>query len=88
MKHYNIKIYGRVHGVGFRWSAKHKAKALNIFGFVQNEAEGTVYLEAEGEERNLLTFIEWCRRGPLFAHVERLEFEEKTPVGYNNFEIK
>lgn len=75
MKHLNIKIYGRVQGVFFRANAKKKAKELGITGFARNEPDGTVYIEAEGEEENLEKFLEWCHRGPPFAHVEKANSE-------------
>jgi acylphosphatase len=49
-KHFNIRISGRVQGVFFRASTKAKAEELGISGFVQNEPDGSVYIEAEGEE--------------------------------------
>ena len=46
-KHLNIKIYGRVQMVGFRYSAKEMADQLDIKGFAQNSPDGAVYIEAE-----------------------------------------
>ncbi len=88
MIHYNINISGRVHGVGFRWSAKQKAIGLGICGFVKNEGSRSVYIEAEGQEEELEEFLGWCHRGPFFAKVESLKFEESEIRGYNTFEIK
>ena len=88
MKHWNIKIYGRVQGVGFRLSAKSVAEKLNITGFARNESDGSVYLEAEGpvlsevegEKENLEKFLEWCHRGPLFARVDKVVVEEENQL--------
>jgi len=80
MKHLNIKIYGRVQGVGFRLSAKSVAEKLNITGFARNESDGSVYLEAEGEKENLEKFLEWCHRGPLFARVDKVVVEEENQL--------
>lgn len=88
MKHYDINISGRVHGVGFRWATKQKALGLSIWGFVKNESRNSVYIEAEGQEEDLEEFLGWCHRGPLFARVDKLEFEESEIKGYNKFEIK
>jgi len=68
-----IKIYGLVQGVFFRESAKEKAKELNIFCNPQNMADGTVEIAAEGEEKNVLQFIEWCKIGPVYAKIEKVE---------------
>lgn len=75
VKHLEIKIYGQVQGVGFRASAQTKAKELRILIFAKNEPDGTVLIEAEGEEINLEKFLAWCKKGPLFARVEKVEFE-------------
>ena len=76
MKHLSIRVSGKVQGVFFRASTKGKAEELNIKGNVRNNADGSVSIEAEGEEENLLQFVEWCKRGPKFAQVERCEVKE------------
>jgi acylphosphatase len=50
MKHYKIKITGRVQGIGLRFSAMQIAYRFEVKGFVQNLKDGSVYIEAEGEE--------------------------------------
>ena len=88
MRCYKIRISGRVHGVNFRWSTKQKAKGLGINGYVRNQEHRLVYIEAEGQEDCLEEFLAWCHRGPFFARVEKVEFEETDIAGYNTFEIK
>ena len=87
-KHLNVKIFGRVQGVSFRWQTQKKAKSFGFAGFVRNEPDGTVYIEAEGEDAQVTKFLDWCRKGPLFAKVENVEFEEAAVKGYTTFEIK
>ena len=43
-------VFGKVQGVWFRDSTCTEAQNLNIFGWVKNMPDGTVMLEAEGEE--------------------------------------
>ena len=76
MKHLNIKIHGQVQGVFFRATAQEKADALGIKVFAENQPDGSVYIEAEGEEENLNEFVKWCRQGPSFARVEKVEVTE------------
>ena len=71
--HLNIKIYGLVQGVFFRHSAQKEAEKLGLKGFARNEPDGAVYLEAEGEEKDLEKFLEWCRKGPPLAQVQKVE---------------
>jgi len=88
MKHLNIRVEGDVQGVGFRWSARSVAGRLGIRGFVRNEPDGSVYIEAEGEEAALDQFMEWCRRGPGAATVERVTVTEGPVKGSRGFDIR
>ena len=88
VKHYNIRIYGQVHGVFFRDFAKEKADFLGVFGFVQNEPDGAVYIEAEGEEDKLDEFINLVKQGPSIAKINRIEMTEDQVKNYNGFEIR
>lgn len=88
MKHLNIRIFGRVQGVFFRDSAKREADKLNILGFIWNESDGSVYIEAEGEEKALAEFVEWCKNGPRFAKVFRVDVENGITRGFNCFRVE
>lgn len=46
----HIVFYGRVQGVGFRYTAKHLAQSLGLTGWVRNDSEGTVTMEVQGRE--------------------------------------
>lgn len=83
MKHLVIRVYGQVQGVFFRDSAKKEADKLGLLGFVRNEADGTVYIEAEGEKDKLKNFLEWCRKGPPFSRVDKTD--EKWSGELKNF---
>lgn len=84
-----IRVYGRVQGVWFRAYTQRKAEELGIKGFVRNEADGSVYIEAEGEEQALQAFVEWCYEGSPLAKVERVEIAPlEPPPGYQEFAIR
>lgn len=87
-KHFSIRISGLVQGVWFRASTKEKADTLGITGLVRNEPDGSVYVEAEGEEEALRRFIEWCRRGPAHARVEKCDLREGALKTFQGFVIK
>lgn len=88
MKHYNIKIYGRVQGVFFRDFTRSTARFLGLKGFVKNRPDGSVYTEAEGDEAKLVELIRMCRKGPDVAHVDTVDIEEGEMKGFGSFEIR
>lgn len=88
IKHYNIFIFGRVQGVNFRYHGKIKAEKLMLTGWIRNEPDGSVKIEAEGSQAALAKFLDWCKSGPSFAQVAKLEVKEGAMVGYSNFEVR
>lgn len=70
----HVKIKGRVQGVGYRRWAEKKAKDfLSISGWVRNRISGEVEIYAHGDKEEIECFLVLCRRGPLFAKVEKIE---------------
>lgn len=89
IKHLNIKIFGQVHNVNFRYYTKQKAVELDLAGFVENRYQPElVYVEAEGEENALKEFTDWCRQGPLHADVLELVSKEGEIKNFSDFQIK
>ena len=43
------QIHGQVQGVGFRYRAMYAARELGLTGWVQNEEDGSVTLEVQGD---------------------------------------
>ncbi|MAX79194.1 MAG: acylphosphatase [Crocinitomicaceae bacterium] len=87
MKHINISVKGKVQGVFFRKNTQEKALSLGISGFVQNENDGSVYIEAEGFDEDLEEFVEWCHEGPDKAEVESVKVWKGQFQNYEDFEI-
>lgn len=46
-------ITGDVQGVGFRYRAKHAAELLGVTGWVRNEWDGSVEMEAQGTKEQM-----------------------------------
>jgi acylphosphatase len=86
MKHLNITVFGKVQGVFFRAATKAVADQLGIKGFVKNQEDGSVYIEAEGDDFSMESFLEWCNEGPQKAKVEKVEQAEAELKNYRNFE--
>lgn len=78
MKRVIINIYGLVQGVFFRYTTRKVARKIGVTGIVKNMPDGSVFIEAEGSEDKLLELLEFAKKGPKYAQVERMEhkFEE------------
>jgi acylphosphatase len=87
-KHFSINVMGRVQGVFFRASAREKAEELGVKGFVRNEPDGSVYIEAEADEKSLQQFMDWCWQGPPRARIDKLEVIEGEVRRFDAFEIR
>ncbi len=85
--HFNIKIFGIVQGVNFRFFAKIRADELDIKGFVRNEPDDGVFIEAEGEKEALDKFIQWCKTGPSSAKITEVKIEEGDYKNLKEFSI-
>ncbi|MCZ4242883.1 acylphosphatase [Pedobacter punctiformis] len=87
VKHINITVSGKVQGVFFRASTKAVADQMGIKGFVKNEKDGSVYIEAEAEQFILDAFMDWCKEGPEKSKVENVEVTDGELKNYRNFEV-
>ena len=89
MIQYEIKITGKVQGVGFRHFTQLKANDIGITGWVKNSRDGTVLIMAQGDETDLNTFIDFLQIGPTRARVERIsKHKMKLLSDFDNFSIK
>jgi acylphosphatase len=66
-------VRGEVQGVGYRMSARREAARHGLSGWVQNQPDGSVVVEAQGERAQILAFLSWCRLGPAGAEVSDVE---------------
>ena len=86
-KHLDIVVSGKVQGVYFRLSTKAVADQLGVKGTVRNEQDGTVVIQAEGDDFALDAFMDWCHEGPEKAVVENVTASEGEMKNYRNFEV-
>lgn len=88
-QHLIMNITGRVQGVFFRDATARQAQKLGVSGFVKNMPDGSVYIEAEGEEEALQAFLTWARRGPAFARVVNVHYEFRDVLqGFGGFTVQ
>ena len=82
-----LRIRGHVQGVSYRASAQETAKNLGVSGWVRNLNDNSVNLYAEGDRNCLERLIVWCRKGPPFASVSKVEIKWIYPQDLNGFKI-
>lgn len=71
----HITFYGRVQGVGFRYTAKYLARSLGLTGWVKNEWDGTVIMEVQGRETLINELLKGINRS-TFIEIEWMDTEE------------
>jgi len=88
MRAVTLQVIGRVQGVGFRWATKAAADKCGVNGIVRNLMDGSVFIEAEGEDQRVQVFIDVIRQSPTdFGRVDQLITHETEPQNYHNFRI-
>ncbi|MBQ9420565.1 MAG: acylphosphatase [Lachnospiraceae bacterium] len=66
---------GIVQGVGFRWRARHAAAGMGITGWVHNEWDGSVTMQAQGSEFQLDRLLEAVNGGDYIV-IDSVEAKE------------
>ncbi|HBK5283162.1 acylphosphatase [Enterococcus faecium] len=64
MRKVKMNVQGRVQGVGFRYMTKMVADQLGVTGTVKNEDDGSVTIEAIGNDDIIQKFIEEVKKSP------------------------
>lgn len=84
----HVFIFGRVQGVFFRSQTRRESKRNNIVGWVRNLRDGRVEGVFEGEEKNVQKLIEFCKRGPFGARVDKTKILMQEYTGeFTDFKI-
>jgi acylphosphatase len=83
-----VVVSGQVQGVFFRDACRRHARAYGVSGWVRNCPDGTVEAVFEGEPTAVRAMIEWVRRGPPTAQVDRVEVTDEQPVGERSFQVR
>ena len=87
MKHLQITVIGKVQGVFYRAFTQKEAQRLQLSGFVRNQSNGDVYIEAEGPEEALDEFVNWCKTGSPNAVVKEVKTTEAELIRFSGFRI-
>jgi acylphosphatase len=81
MKHLSATIHGYVQGVSFRAYTQAEATRLGLTGWVANQGDGSVHVEAEGSDSALQEFVAWLHRGSPSAQVTHVEVSWSDAAG-------
>jgi acylphosphatase len=90
MRTRQIRVSGRVQGVGFRYALRDEAHRLGVHGWVRNRADGSVEALLQGEDDAVNALVAWAERGPRAARVDAVRDAAPTPEvdkAYSDFEI-
>lgn len=70
-----IHFEGDVQGVGFRYRAKYAANGCGVTGWVKNEWDGSVWMEAQGTDRQINEMLRIINESP-YIRIRNLNHHE------------
>lgn len=81
-------VSGRVQGVFFRDTARRRAEAAGVSGWIHNRPDGAVEAAFEGDPERVEEMVEFCRHGPSRAEVAKVEVIDEKPEGLSGFDVR
>lgn len=80
MKRVRVRFVGRVQGVGFRATCRAIAVVRPVTGWVRNEPDGSVLLEAQGDATAIEEFLQAIheRMTRNIQHADRADVQVMT----------
>jgi len=89
LKGYRLVLRGSVQGVFYRAFICDHASRLGISGWVRNDFDGKVTIEAHGKEESLDKFITVSIEGPAAASVDGHDLSEiPFDEGVSSFDVR
>jgi acylphosphatase len=82
-----VRYFGRVQGVGFRYTAHGLAQRFAVAGHVRNLPDGSVEVVAEGAADQVEGFLAAISR-QMAGYIERDTLTDETPTGVRGFQIR
>lgn len=76
---WHFRFFGRVQGVGFRFTAGHLARSLNLTGWVKNEYDGSVSMEIQGNPTDIKRFLVALEH-QRFIQIDYIEKNALDPI--------
>ena len=75
----HIKFYGSVQGVNFRYNSSTIAKKLGLTGWVRNEYDGSVEMEAQGTSELINKLIDTMKNVSQYIVIDNIK-QKVIPV--------
>lgn len=82
-----VVVHGLVQGVFFRDSVRRLALQHGVAGWARNRLDGTLEAVFEGADDAVARLVDFCRRGPRGARVDRVDVHDETAEGASGFSI-
>ena len=70
-----IRFEGAVQGVGFRYRAKYAASGCRVTGWVKNEWDGSVLMDAQGTAGQINEMLKIINKGN-YIRIDRMNYRE------------
>jgi acylphosphatase len=83
-----VVVHGDVQGVFFRDTARERARAHGVAGWVTNRGDGAVEAVFEGSEEDVDRLVRFCETGPPRAEVAGVDVIEEDPEGLTGFDVR
>jgi acylphosphatase len=83
-----VRIEGRVQGVGYRVWTQRVAAGLGLEGWVRNRRDGSVEAVFQGPDANVADMIARCKDGPRGSAVTRVEVLGEGVGVFTGFEVR
>jgi len=83
-----VAVRGHVQGVFFRETARRRALAEGVAGWVRNRSDGRVEAVFEGEREAVERLVAFVREGPRGARVDWVDIVGEEPEALDGFEIR
>jgi len=84
---WQVRVRGRVQGVGYRYACVQQARVLGLAGWVRNRADGSVEALLQGPREQLERMTAWMRQDVPGARVSGMDVAEVNAApAFSGFE--
>ncbi len=83
-----VRIEGRVQGVGYRMWTQRTARRLGLAGWVRNRRDGAVEAVFQGADEAVTAMLVRCQEGPPGSRVTRVAVMGEGVGAFVGFEVR